>query len=176
MKSKVGLNTLDKIIEDIIENMGEADKANVIETSEDDLIRFHHGWGAGIRNHLNLWHDKALLKEIGEEHPDDASMVIIKAVWKTLRESGETFRKGKIETDLLEWEENKKTLEIKAGGRSIVIEGIDYEFAEEFANALRLGLYSSKRHTIPEVAPQVILQKKRVTVKVWKYPAHPDNN
>ena len=99
MKSKVGLNTLDKIIEDIIENMGEADKANVIETSEDDLIRFHHGWGAGIRNHLNLWHDKALLKEIGEEHPDDASMVIIKAVWKALRESRETFRKGKIETD-----------------------------------------------------------------------------
>ena len=89
---------------------------------------------------------------------------------------GKHFGKGRLKLILLEWEENKKTLEIKAGGRSIVIEGIDYEFAEEFANALRLGLYSSKRYTIPEVAPQVILQKKRVTVKVWKYPAHPDNN
>ena len=34
----------------------------------------------GIRNGYNLWHDKALVKELGAEHPDDASMVIIKAV------------------------------------------------------------------------------------------------
>ena len=31
-------------VADIIENMSEADKANVLNTPEDDLIQFHHGW------------------------------------------------------------------------------------------------------------------------------------
>ena len=60
-----------------------------MDTPEDDLIAFHHGWGTHIRNHYNLWQKPALLKATGKEHPDDASLVIIKAVWKALRESGE---------------------------------------------------------------------------------------
>ena len=175
MKSTSNLNTMAEVVEDIIENMSEADKANVVETSEDDLIMFHHGWGTGIRNQYNLWYNEALLKDIGKEHPDDASTVIIRAVWEALRKSGETYIKGKIDTDMLHWYENKQCLEISAGGRSIVIEGIDFEFAEAFANALRLGLYSSTVYTIDEVAPQVTLQKRNAIIKVWKYPKHPDN-
>ena len=38
-------------VADIIENMSEPDKANVVNTPEDDLIMFHHGWGTSIRNH-----------------------------------------------------------------------------------------------------------------------------
>lgn len=50
---------------------------------ERDLINFHFGWGMSIRNELGLWQgNKELLRSCGSKkmHPDDASMVIIKAV------------------------------------------------------------------------------------------------
>ena len=44
-----------KVVDDIIENMSEADKANVVNTPEvSDLIQFHYGWGTAIRNDYNL--------------------------------------------------------------------------------------------------------------------------
>ena len=79
-----------KVIKDILKDMSEADKATVVNTAEEDLIQFHNSWGMGIRNRYNLWHDKALVKALGAEHPDDASMIIIKAVWKALREPDST--------------------------------------------------------------------------------------
>ena len=78
---------LTEIVEAILKDMSEADKATVMDTEEDDLIQFHNGWGMGIRNRYNLWHDKALVKELGADHPDDASMIIIKAIRKALQES-----------------------------------------------------------------------------------------
>ena len=51
------------------------------------MFLYHHGLGRAIRNRYKLWQDKALLAEIGEEHPDDASGVIIRAVWDKLRET-----------------------------------------------------------------------------------------
>jgi hypothetical protein len=57
-------------------------------TPRGDLIRFHHGWGTGIRNAFGLWGgNRALLDSCGGGHPDDASMVIIEAVWKHLHET-----------------------------------------------------------------------------------------
>ena len=143
--------TLQEIVADIIESMSEADKANVVNTKEEDLIQFHHGWGTGIRNYYNLWHNRELLKATGKEHPDDASMVIIKNVWQALQNSGETYLKGKIETDTLQWHEVEKCLEIKAGGRSIVIYGLDSESAKEIADAMRMSFFSSESYSIPEV-------------------------
>ena len=115
-----------------------------------------------------------MIDDTGAENPDDASMVIIKAVWQALRESGETYRQGRIDTDVLHWHENEKCLEISADARSIVIEGIDFDFAQALANALRMQLNSSVSHMVPEVAPRVMLQRN-VVLKVWKYPKHPDN-
>ena len=43
-----------EVVADIIEKMSEADKANVVNTPEDDLIQFHYGWGTAIRNDYNL--------------------------------------------------------------------------------------------------------------------------
>lgn len=168
--------SLEGIVEYIVENMEEADKANVVNTSEDDLIQFHRGWGTGIRNEFNLHQDRRLLKNLGVDDADDASMLIIKAVWKALRESGEKFLKGKINTDMLTYETNNKCLEIPAGeGRSLVIEGIDYEFAEDLAKSLRLGIIVVESHVADHVAPQVILEKD-ATIQVWTYPAHPANS
>ena len=175
MRFRRAPTTLEEIVEDIIKDMSEPDKANVVDTAEDSLIMFHHGWGTSIRNGYNLWKNQALVRAIGAEHPDDASMIIIKAVWKKLRESGETYRKGKIDTEMLTWHVNEQCLEISAGsGRSLVIDGIDLEFAEALANQLRLLLHQTESYTLPELEPQVTLQRN-TTVKVWKYPGHPDN-
>ena len=175
MRVASNLTTVEEVVEDIIGNMSEADKANVVNTSEDDLFMFHHGWGTGIRNHYNLWRNQALVRATGQEHPDDASMVIIKAVWKALRESGEIYRRGKIETETLEWREVEQCLEITAEGRSLVIQGIDFDFAQEIANALRMTIFASESYTVPEAAPRPILEKQNVTIQVWTYPKHPDN-
>lgn len=53
---------------------------------EEELISLHFGLGAGIRNEFGLWKDnKELLKLCGKENPDDASTVIIKALWQRLK-------------------------------------------------------------------------------------------
>ena len=83
------LTTLTEVVEDIIENMTKAEKSGLINTAEEDLIQFHHGWGRDIRNRYNLWQNSELVKATAENHPDDASGVIIKAVWKALQESNE---------------------------------------------------------------------------------------
>ena len=76
---------------------------------------------------------------------------------------------------MLTWHVNKQCLEISVdGGRSLVIDGIDLEFAKALANQLRLLLLQTESYTFPELEPQVTLQRN-ASVKVWKYPGHPDN-
>ena len=87
MKSSLNRMTIEEVVVDIIENMSETEKTEVINTSEKDLIQFHLGWGRHIRNHYGLWQNTELVKATGTTHPDDASGVIIKAVWKALREN-----------------------------------------------------------------------------------------
>lgn len=80
--------TLDEAVARLLSVLSEESKQVVRETSEADLIRFHFSWGQGIRNDFGLWRgNRELLASCGHVHPDDASMVIIKAVWKRLREA-----------------------------------------------------------------------------------------
>ena len=66
--------------------MAEKDKQTVRDTPKDKLILFHHGWGSGIRNSFGLWRgNRALMEDCKAKHPDDASMVIIEAVWARLQ-------------------------------------------------------------------------------------------
>ena len=83
------LTTLPEVVADIIENMSAADKATVVNTPEETLIQFYISWGTAIRKDYNLWQNPALVTATGEEHPDAASMVIIKAVWQALCDAGE---------------------------------------------------------------------------------------
>jgi hypothetical protein len=78
--------TLDEAVAKILDGMKDQDRALVRATPRDGLIRFHHGWGTGIRNTFGLWGgNRALLDACGGGHPDDASMVIIEAVWERLQ-------------------------------------------------------------------------------------------
>ena len=81
------LTTVTEVVADIIENMSEADKATVVNTPENDLIQFYLSLGTAIRKDYNLWRNPALVTATGEEHPDAASMVIIKAVWQALHDA-----------------------------------------------------------------------------------------
>ena len=53
-----------------------------------ELIRFHHGWGQVIRNHLGMWRgNDALVKSCSQHRdggfkwPENASMSLIEMVW-----------------------------------------------------------------------------------------------
>ena len=80
--------TMSDVVSDILRRLPEKDKQLVKTTKKEDLIRFHHGWGTGIRNYYGLWrgNSKLIASACGKPcHPDDASMVIIETVWATLQ-------------------------------------------------------------------------------------------
>jgi Domain of unknown function (DUF6794) len=80
--------TVEATVHDLLARTSAADKAYVKATKKEDLIQFHHGWGTGIRNYYGLWrgNEKLILAACGRPcHPDDASMKIIKAVWRELQ-------------------------------------------------------------------------------------------
>ena len=81
---------VDAVVADILAGLSERDKETLRRTKREDLIRFHHGWGTGIRNYYGLWRgNKELLRSAcGREpcHPDDASMVIIERVWEAVQD------------------------------------------------------------------------------------------
>ena len=53
-----------------------------------DLVRYHHGFGQGLRNHFRLWDDEqqGLVVELCEGrqeiHVDESSMAIMEAMWE----------------------------------------------------------------------------------------------
>jgi hypothetical protein len=74
--------TLKDAVDTLIESMSKDELHKLAQTQKEDLITLHHGWGTAIRNQFGLWRgNDELLRDCGETHPDDASMVIIKEVW-----------------------------------------------------------------------------------------------
>lgn len=86
MADEILPKTVEEAVDHILAKMKDEDKSLVRRTPQTDLIRFHHGWGTGIRNSFGLWgRNPELLEACGGGHPDDASMVIIEAVWERLQ-------------------------------------------------------------------------------------------
>jgi hypothetical protein len=82
--------TLNEAVSNILNTMDEESKNKVRQTPKDDLIKYHHGWGTGIRNEFGLrkGNKELILSACGKPcHPDDASMKIIEAVWVSLNEN-----------------------------------------------------------------------------------------
>jgi hypothetical protein len=95
--------TVKEAVAQILSKMSDTDKDTVKNTKKEDLIKFHSGWGMGIRNDLGLWQgNKALMKDTKANHPDEASMVIIEAVWAELQKQTMTESKSsKSQTEIL---------------------------------------------------------------------------
>ena len=83
--SSSNLTTLAGVVSDIRKNLIPALKEEVANTIEADIIEYNLSWRRDIRNRYNLWRNSALLKDIGKDHPDEASMIIIRAVWQQLQ-------------------------------------------------------------------------------------------
>lgn len=80
--------TVEEAVDNILSTMQPKDKFIVKDTKKSDLIKFHHGWGTGIRNEFGLWkgNNDLIMSACGKPcHPDDASMIIIEAVWEELQ-------------------------------------------------------------------------------------------
>lgn len=77
--------TLNEAVKVCLLTMTTKDKKTVKNTSEENLIVFHMGWAVNMRNAFGMWESNtALLESCGASNPDDASMVIVEAVWKEL--------------------------------------------------------------------------------------------
>ena len=78
--------TVAEAVKVLIAELPEEERTMIRDTAREDLIKFHHGWGMGIRNDFGLWRgNDELFKDTGAEDPDGASMAIIRAVWEELR-------------------------------------------------------------------------------------------
>lgn len=80
--------TVEGAVLNILSTMSDKDKSMVKNTQKDDLTKFHSGWGVRIRNRFGLWtgNQELIISACGGPcHPDDASMVIIRAVWDELQ-------------------------------------------------------------------------------------------
>ncbi|KZN40766.1 hypothetical protein N483_16690 [Pseudoalteromonas luteoviolacea NCIMB 1944] len=63
------------------------DLAALKNTTEQDLAKYHHGFGAGLRNSLGLWSKSALAQWFAQRdirHPDNMSSIIIKSLHREL--------------------------------------------------------------------------------------------
>ncbi len=60
--------------------------AELANMQESQLYTTHFGLAAGVRNEV-LRENKALLKDTGHRHPDDASAEIVRALWLVLQAS-----------------------------------------------------------------------------------------
>lgn len=70
----------------LVRLLDQAQLEEIAATPEDDLIEHHFGFGAVIREEFGLHGaNPALLASCAKPNADDASMVIIKALWARLR-------------------------------------------------------------------------------------------
>ena len=76
--------TEDEIIYDIVTHRlnDEKTRNEICNTSEENLFQFHFDFGMWVRNSYGLWQPNNPI--VGDKHPDDLSMELIKLVVKTL--------------------------------------------------------------------------------------------
>ncbi len=80
-------STVEEAVRLLLGLVPESEKTDIAFKTADELPTLDFGLGQWVRNNLGLW-DKtnaALLADTGETHPDDASGVIIRAFWQSLR-------------------------------------------------------------------------------------------
>jgi len=78
--------TVDEAVDRLLTELEPADQREIRSKAKDDLIVYHISLGLYIRNSFGLWGGNwALLRSADENHPDNASGVIIEALWKRLQ-------------------------------------------------------------------------------------------
>ena len=81
--------TVDEAVEVLLSQLDAQTKDRLRRDRREDLIGYHFELGRWIRGDFGLWnHNRALLEDTGQEHPDGASMAIIEALWGSLQTEG----------------------------------------------------------------------------------------
>jgi hypothetical protein len=85
------IDTREEAVRHLIQRLSPEGREVVRNTRREDLIQFHlSSWGMGIRKDLGLWGQNVhLLRNLspdGQIHADDASMILIDAVWERLQD------------------------------------------------------------------------------------------
>ncbi|WP_235726482.1 DUF6794 domain-containing protein [Methylotuvimicrobium buryatense] len=77
--------TVGEAVERLMEILSGEEKLMISMMSEDELIDLRFGLGLAVRNAFGLHEPGSkLLSSCGTSHPDDASNVIIKSLWRNL--------------------------------------------------------------------------------------------
>jgi hypothetical protein len=67
--------------------MGETGQQETLLHQEDDMCRYHHGFGTWMRNNWGLWAGSRLADEfnqLGITHPDDMTGIILTTYWRLM--------------------------------------------------------------------------------------------
>jgi hypothetical protein len=80
---------VDRVVERIVKGIEPEFREKLLKTKREDLVQFQVGWGTGIRNSLCLeaGNNNQLIRSAcngGLCHPEEASRVIMEAVWDRL--------------------------------------------------------------------------------------------
>lgn len=91
MEERKWPETIDEAVGVVLASLTEDDKSKITAMNDSDLVGLHFSLGLWIRNNFGLWQGNQKLMQTIEQqnpgiHPDDASMVIIEAVWDRLQE------------------------------------------------------------------------------------------
>ena len=76
--------TVDEAVDWLLLYLEAEDIAAIAAQDEDELIDHHFDTCLLIRNAFSLWDNPALLAATGADHPDEASLVILRALWRRL--------------------------------------------------------------------------------------------
>jgi hypothetical protein len=79
--------TIDAAVRALLGLVPAEELEKITRMSEGDLINLHLGLGQWIRNNFGLWREnQGLMQATGASEPDDASGVIVKALWQRLQD------------------------------------------------------------------------------------------
>jgi len=77
--------TVNEAVDRLMSILDDEHKAAIAAMREEDLIDLHFGLGMAIRNAFGLHEPGSqLLASCGVAHPDDASEMIVKMLWREL--------------------------------------------------------------------------------------------
>ena len=79
-------NTVQGAVDELIKyNLTKDEKSTLKKIKKDDLTKLHNSLGRFIRNNFFMWEGNTkLIEDTGKDHPDDASFVIMEALWDTI--------------------------------------------------------------------------------------------
>jgi hypothetical protein len=78
-----------QVVDRILKDIRPEFRKRLLKTKREELVQFQHGWGTGIRDSLCLLagnNDQLIRSACNGQlcHPEEASMVIMEAVWDRL--------------------------------------------------------------------------------------------